>query len=78
MQLNRIVLNGVGATDRLRVYRAYARAHAWSESEARHHLPWIVAKTLARRRAERGATIPADADFRSVMRAGGPYTGGRA
>ena len=78
VQLNRIVLNGVGATDRLRVYRAYARAHAWSEPEARRHLPWIVAKTLARRRAERGPTIPADADFRSVMRAGGPYTGGRA
>lgn len=78
VQLNRIVLDGVGATDRLRVYRAYARAHAWSKVEARQRLPWIVAKTVERRRAERGAAIPPHADFRTVMRAGGPYAGGRA
>ena len=78
VQLNRIVLVGVGTTDRLRVYRAYARAHGWSTANARARLPWIVAKTLARRRAERGSTIPPGADFRSVMRFGGPYAGGRA
>jgi hypothetical protein len=78
VQLNRIVLSGVTTTDRLRVYRAYAAARGWTRDDARRRLPWIVAKTLARRRAERGARIPATADFRTVMRAGGPYGGGRA
>ncbi len=73
VQLNRVVLRGVGTTDRLRVYRAYATARAWSRDERRRHVPWLVAKTLGRRRAERGAAIPAGADFRTVMRAGGPY-----
>jgi lipopolysaccharide kinase (Kdo/WaaP) family protein len=74
VQLNRIVLRGVTTTDRLRVYRAYAAAQAWSAPDARGRLPWIVTKTLARRRAEQGgAPIPPDADFRTVMRAGGPY-----
>jgi hypothetical protein len=79
VQMNRIVLAGVGTTDRLRVFRAYAGARGWSTSDARRRLPWIVAKTLARRRAERARiAIPPDADFRSVMRASGPYSGGRA
>lgn len=79
VQLNRIVVAGVTAADRLRVYRAYVRARGWSRGEGRTHLPWIVAKTIARRRAERGgAAIPASADFRTVMRASGPYAGGRA
>jgi hypothetical protein len=73
VQLNRVVLPGVLATDRLRVWRAYASALGWSRAEARRRLPWVVTKTLARRRAERGVTIPPDAGFRSVMRAGGPY-----
>jgi tRNA A-37 threonylcarbamoyl transferase component Bud32 len=75
VQLNRIVLPGVGATDRLRVYRAYAAEQAWSHAEAYWRLPWIVRKTIARRRAERGHTpaIPRHADFRTVMRAAGPY-----
>lgn len=73
VQLNRVVLPGVVTTDRLRVYRAYAGAQGWSRAEARQRLPWIVAKTLARRRAERGAAIPSTAGFRTVMRAGGPY-----
>jgi tRNA A-37 threonylcarbamoyl transferase component Bud32 len=78
VQLNRVVASGVATTDRLRVYRAYANARNWPRSEARRRLPWIIAKTLARRRAERtSATIPADADFRTVMRAGGPHDGGR-
>jgi hypothetical protein len=79
VQLNRVVLPGVSTADRLRVYRGYAAARGWPRSEARQHLPWIVAKTLARRRAERsGIAIPRRADFRTVMRAGGPYDGGRA
>ena len=75
VQLNRIVLPGVSTTDRLRVYRAYAAEQAWSHSDARRRLPWIVTKTIARRRGERGhaSTIPPSADFRAVMRAGGPY-----
>ena len=73
VQLNRVALRGVTATDRLRVYRAYAAGQAWSRAEARRRLPWIVTKTIARRRAERGTPIPPHADFRSVMRADGPY-----
>ena len=73
VQLNRVALRGVTATDRLRVYRAYAAGQAWSRAESRRRLPWIVAKTIARRRAERGTPIPPHADFRSVMRADGPY-----
>ena len=74
VQLNRIVLRGVTTADRLRVYRAYAAGRGWSALDARRRLPWIVAKTLARRRAEHGhPPIPPNADFRTVMRAGGPY-----
>ncbi len=73
VQLNRVVLPGVVTTDRLRVWRAYAAALGWSRPEARRRLPWIVAKTVARRRAERGTTMPASADFRAVMRAAGPH-----
>jgi len=77
VQLNRIVVPGVVATDRLRVWRAYAAARGWSRPEARRRLPWLIAKTIARRRAERGVTIPRGAGFRTVMRAGGPYARGR-
>jgi tRNA A-37 threonylcarbamoyl transferase component Bud32 len=77
VQLNRVVVPGVTATDRLRVYRAYGDAMGWTAEEGRRRLPWVVTKTLARRRAERGGpAIPRDADFRSVMRADGPYAGG--
>ena len=70
---DRVVLPGVLTTDRLRVWRAYATALGWSRTAARRRLPWLVAKTIARRRAERGVAIPARADFRTVMRADGPY-----
>jgi len=78
VQLNRVVVAGVSSADRMRVYRAYAGARGWSRADARRRLPWIVAKTLARRRAERArVAIPPAADLRVVMRAGGPYDGGR-
>ena len=75
VQLNRIVLRGVSAADRLRLYRAYAEERGWTRVEARARLPWIIAKTIARRRAERGidAAIGARADLRTLMRADGPY-----
>jgi len=50
VQLNRLELPGVTATDRLRVYRAYAGARGWRWPAARRRLGWIVAKTAARRR----------------------------
>lgn len=78
VQLNRIVVPGLVATDRLRVWRAYAAARAWSRPDARRRLPWVIAKTVARRRAERGVVIPRGAGFRTVMRADGPYARGRA
>ena len=77
VQLNRIVVPGVVATDRLRVWRAYAAARGWSRPDARRRLPWLITKTLARRRAEHGVTIPRGAGFRTVMRADGPYARGR-
>jgi hypothetical protein len=75
VQLNRVVLAGVTTTDRLRVYRAYATERAWSHAEARRRLPWVAQKTIARRRAERHyePPIPANADFRTIMRSGGPF-----
>jgi hypothetical protein len=75
VQLNRIVLRGVSAADRLRVYRAYAAERGWTRAEARGRLGWIIAKTVARRRAERGpgAPIASTVDFRTLMRADGPY-----
>ena len=77
VQLNRVVLAGVTAADRLRVYRAYAEGGGWDWADARGRLRWIVAKTLARRRAERTRVpIPRDAGFRTVMRADGPYAAG--
>jgi hypothetical protein len=75
VQLNRIVLRGVSAADRLRVYRAYADGRGWTPAEARARLRWIIAKTIARRRGERGrgAPIQSTIDFRTLMRADGPY-----
>ncbi len=66
VQLNRVVLAGVGAADRLRVYRAYAVGRGWSRAAARRRLVWVVAKTIARRHAERGG--PRGRDLRVLMR----------
>ena len=75
VQLNRVVLRGVSAADRLRVYRAYATERGWGRAEARRRVAWVIAKTIARRRAERriGGAIGAHADLRTLMRADGPY-----
>ena len=69
VQLNRLVLTGVVATDRARVYRAYAAGRGWSRGEARRRLPWIVAKTIARRRQFDGVADAAALGFRRLMRA---------
>lgn len=70
VQLNRVVLPGVGVTDRLRVYRAYAAARGWPRADADRRLGWVVAKTIARRLAERGTPpAAAAAGFRALMRA---------
>ncbi len=74
VQLNRVVLSGVTVTDRLRVYRAYARGRAWPWPTARTRLAWIVAKTVERRRRFDHVELPAGrVDFRALMRADGPY-----
>ena len=52
VQLNRGVVAGVSASDRLRVYRTYVADRGWSRADARRRLAWVVAKTAARRRAE--------------------------
>jgi tRNA A-37 threonylcarbamoyl transferase component Bud32 len=69
VQLNRIPIPGVLATDRLRVYRAYARARGWSRDEARRRLPWIITKTIERRRRFDGVADAAGLGFRALMRA---------
>jgi hypothetical protein len=75
VQLNRLVLPAVTATDRLRVYRAYAVARGWPWARARRRLAWIVAKTIERRRLlDRVALDPGAAvSFRELMRADGPF-----
>jgi hypothetical protein len=74
VQLNRVVLPGITVTDRLRVYRAYARGRAWRWPAARARLPWIVAKTVDRRRRFDHVVLPAGpVDFRALMRADGPF-----
>jgi hypothetical protein len=79
VQLNRVVLEGVTATDRLRVYRAYAAARGWTWRAARARLPWVVARTIDRRRRFDRVAIPAGAapSFRTLMRADGPFAGRR-
>ncbi len=69
VQLNRIVLAGVVATDRARVYRAYAAGRGWSRAEARRRLSWVIAKTIERRRRFDGVGDAATIGFRRLMRA---------
>ncbi len=71
VQLNRLVLPGIVTTDRLRVYRAYAVARGWRAADARRRLPWIVAKTIDRRRRFDGIDDAAARGFRVLMRAPG-------
>jgi Lipopolysaccharide kinase (Kdo/WaaP) family len=76
VQLNRLVLPAVTVADRLRVYRGYAAGRGWAWAAARRRLPWIVAKTIARRRRVDGVPAAACASFRELMRADGPWAGG--
>ena len=71
VQLNRHVLPGVTVTDRLRVYRAYARARAWDPPRARRRLGWVVRKTIQRRQRFDGVSpsYAARVSFRELMRA---------
>jgi tRNA A-37 threonylcarbamoyl transferase component Bud32 len=69
VQLNRLVLTGVVATDRARVYRAYVAGRGWTRAGARRRLRWIVAKTIARRRRFDGVADAAALGFRRLMRA---------
>lgn len=78
VQLNRHVLPGVTATDRLRVYRAYTSARGWESSRARRRLGWVVRKTIQRRQRFDGVSpdYTARVSFRELMRAPtkGPVT----
>lgn len=71
VQLNRLALGGIVMTDRLRVYRAYAATRGWSRAAARRRLPWVVAKTIERRRRFDGVQDAATRGFRQLMRAPG-------
>jgi tRNA A-37 threonylcarbamoyl transferase component Bud32 len=70
VQLNRLVLSGVVATDRLRVYRAYAGARRFGRATARRRLRWVIAKTVERRRRLDGVANAATLGFRRLMGAG--------
>lgn len=73
VQLNRMVLRGVTATDRLRVYRAYVARRGWSAHVARRRARWVIRKTIERRhRFDRVPRRPG-VGFRELMRADGPY-----
>jgi tRNA A-37 threonylcarbamoyl transferase component Bud32 len=69
VQLNRLVLAGVVATDRARVYRAYVAGRGWGRAEARRRLRWVIAKTIERRRRFDGVSDAATIGFRRLMRA---------
>jgi hypothetical protein len=69
VQLNRIVLAGVVATDRARVCRAYVAGRGWSRALARRRLPWVIAKTIERRPRFDGVDDAAAVGFRALMRA---------
>jgi hypothetical protein len=69
VQLNRVVLTGVVTTDRARVYRAYAAGRGWTHAAARRRVPWLMAKTLERRRRFDGLADAARLGFRRAMRA---------
>ncbi|HEY2386662.1 MAG TPA: lipopolysaccharide kinase InaA family protein [Candidatus Binatia bacterium] len=71
VQLNRFALPGVVMTDRLRVYRGYAAARGWGRDAARRRLPWVIAKTIERRRRFDGIDDAAARGFRDLMRAPG-------
>jgi hypothetical protein len=69
VQLNRIPIAGVLVTDRLRVYRAYAAGRRWSYAAARRRLPWVITKTIERRRLFDHVDDAATLGFRALMRA---------
>ncbi len=77
VQLNRLVLPGVVATDRLRVYRAYVAARGLDAATARRYLDWVIAKTIERRRRFDGVADARTRGFRRLMRADAPRAGAR-
>jgi hypothetical protein len=75
VQLGRVVVPGVSATDRARVLWAYGARRGLSRRARRRLARWVAAKTIARRVAI--DRLPADqaqrAGYAAVMRSGGPY-----
>jgi len=72
VQLNRVVLAGIVATDRARVYRAYTAERGWTRRQARRRLPWVIRKTIERRRRFDGVAEAAALGFRPLMRGPAP------
>jgi hypothetical protein len=75
VQLGRMVMPGVTATDRARVLVAYTQARGWSR-RARRRLAERVMRKVTARRCAIDAIPPAlatRAGFRELMRSGGPF-----
>lgn len=75
VQLGRLVVPGVGATDRARVLAAYARERGFGRRRRHRLAAWVMRKITSRRCAiDRIAPDTARrAGFRALMRSGGPF-----
>ena len=75
VQLGRLVVPGVTATDRARVLVSYARARGLSRRARQQLGHWVIRKIAARRCAIDAIppTLAARAGFRELMRSGGPF-----
>jgi hypothetical protein len=75
VQLGRLVVPGVTATDRARVLVAYARERGLSRRTRRRLGHWVMRKVMARRCAIDAIppALASRAGFRELMRSGGPF-----
>jgi hypothetical protein len=80
VQLGRFVVDGVSATDRARVLRAYADGRGLDRRRRHRLAAWAMRKIAARRCAidHIAPDAAARAGFRALMRSGGPFDPARS
>jgi len=78
VQLGRFVVDGIGTTDRARVFAAYADARGLGRRARRRLVRWVVDKTIQRRCAidHIAPDVARRAGFARLMRSGGPFASG--
>ena len=79
VQLGRFVVDGVGASDRMRVLSSYAAARGLGRVRRQRLARWLMRKITARRCAidHIAPDVAGRAGFRTLMRSGGPFDSGR-